>query len=94
MSSALAVSAELLADFEAALQPRLSGDLRMDAMSRALYATDASLYQITPVGVLIPKHPDDVQAAMEAAARYGVPVLPRGGGSSLAGQAVGAALVI
>ncbi len=94
MSSALAVSAELLADFEAALRPRLSGDLRMDAVSRALYATDASLYQISPVGVLIPKHPDDVQAAMEAAARYGVPVLPRGGGSSLAGQAVGAALVI
>ncbi|MFQ5568131.1 MAG: FAD-binding and (Fe-S)-binding domain-containing protein [Rhodothermales bacterium] len=87
-------SAELLDDFAAGLRPRLVGDLRIDALTRVVYATDASLYQIQPLGVLIPKHVDDVQAALEGAARYQIPVLPRGGGSSLAGQTVGAALVI
>ncbi|MDX1531037.1 MAG: FAD-binding oxidoreductase, partial [Rhodothermales bacterium] len=85
---------EHLADFAAALRPRLAGDLRLDPMSRALYATDASMYQIEPVGVLLPRHTDDVRAAVEAAAEFGLPVLPRGAGSSLAGSAVGAALVI
>ncbi len=87
-------SADVLEDFAASLRPRLTGELRLDAMTRALYATDASVCQIQPVGVLLPKHVDDVQAAMEAAARYQIPVLPRGGGSSLAGQTVGEALVI
>lgn len=87
-------SSERLEDFVDALQPRLTGDLRVDAMTRALYATDASLYQIQPIGVLIPQHVDDVQAALEAAKQFAIPVLPRGGGSSLAGQTVGAALVI
>ncbi len=81
-------------ELEASLRPRLAGDLRMDAMTRALYATDASICQIQPLGVLIPKHVDDVQAAVEEAAHHRVPVLPRGGGSSLSGQTVGAALVI
>ncbi|MEL6617055.1 MAG: FAD-dependent oxidoreductase, partial [Bacteroidota bacterium] len=83
-----------LQEFAAALRPRLTGDLRLDALSKALYATDASLYRERPLGVLIPRHTDDVQAAIEEAARFGVPVLPRGSGSSLAGSAVGAALVI
>lgn len=83
-----------LADFAAALRPRLAGELRLDPMTRALYATDASMYQIEPVGVLVPRHVEDVHAAVEEAARFGLPVLARGGGSSLAGSAVGAALVI
>ncbi|MBI1299509.1 FAD-binding protein [bacterium] len=78
----------------AALEAVIEGEVRFDGYSRMLYSTDASLYQIQPVGVVIPKHSDDVQAAIEVSARFGVPVLPRGGGSSLAGQAVGAALVI
>lgn len=85
---------EQLNDFAAALRPRLAGTLRTDAVSRALYATDASLYQMQPLGVLVPRHADDVQAALEVAHAHGVPVLPRGGGSSLAGQAVNAALVV
>ena len=89
-----APEAERLDDFAAALRPRLAGDLRLDRMARGLYATDASMYQIEPLGVLLPSHTDDVQAAVEEAARFGLPVLPRGGGSSLAGSAVGAALVI
>ena len=88
-------ASEKLGDFFAALRPRLAGGrLRTDAMTRALYATDASLYQVEPVGVLVPRHVDEVQAAVEAARRFGVPVLPRGSGTSLAGQTVGAALVI
>ncbi|HEX9951981.1 MAG TPA: FAD-linked oxidase C-terminal domain-containing protein [Rubricoccaceae bacterium] len=89
-----APDAERLADFAAALQPRIAGQLRLDALHRALYATDASLYREPPLGVLIPRHTDCVQAAMEEAARFGVPILPRGSGSSLAGSAVGAGLVI
>jgi len=83
-----------LAGFFAALRPRIAGDLRDDLFSRTLYSTDASLYQVMPHGVLIPKHADDIQAAVELAATYKIPLLPRGGGSSLAGQAVNTALVI
>ncbi|WP_412060682.1 FAD-binding and (Fe-S)-binding domain-containing protein [Rubrivirga sp. IMCC45206] len=80
--------------FAAAVRPRLAGDLRLDALSKALYATDASLYREPPLGVLIPKHADDVQAALEAAAQYGVPLAARGSGSSLAGSAVSGGLVV
>ena len=83
-----------LDEFAAALRPRIAGDLRLDALSRALYATDASLYREPPLGVLVPRHADDVQAAIEEGARYGVPVVARGSGSSLAGSAVSAGLVV
>jgi FAD/FMN-containing dehydrogenase/Fe-S oxidoreductase len=81
-------------DLVAALEKVIEGEVRFDGYTRMLYSTDASLYQIQPVGVVIPRRVEDIQAAIEIAARFGVPVLPRGGGSSLAGQAVGAALVI
>lgn len=83
-----------LDDFAAALRPRLAGDLRLDDLHRALYATDASLYREPPLGVLVPRHADDVQAALEEARRFGVPVVARGSGSSLAGSAVSAGLVV
>lgn len=79
---------------QAELEARVQGEVRFDRVSRMLYATDASNYQIDPVGVVIPRSQDDVIGAMSLAASHGVPILPRGGGSSLAGQAVGAALVI
>ncbi len=88
------LSTERLEEFAARLRPRLRGSLCMDPMTRALYATDASIYRMEPVGVLLPAHADDVQAALELAQEFGIPVLPRGGGSSLAGQAVNEALVI
>jgi FAD/FMN-containing dehydrogenase/Fe-S oxidoreductase len=81
-------------DLVAELRRRVQGEVRFDRYSRMLYSTDASLYQIMPVGVVIPRHVDDVQATLEIAARHHIPVLPRGSGSSLAGQAVGAAIVI
>jgi len=81
-------------DLREALAPRIDGTLHTDEMQRALYATDASMYAMTPVAVLIPETVADVQAAMDVASTQGVPVLPRGGGSSLAGQGVNHALVI
>jgi FAD/FMN-containing dehydrogenase/Fe-S oxidoreductase len=83
-----------LPDFFNDLQKRISGDLRTDQYSRVLYSTDASNYQVMPYGVLIPKTVEDIQAAMELAAHYKIPVLPRAAGSSLAGQAINEALVI
>ncbi len=65
-----------------------------DRMTRLLYSTDASIYQMMPVGVAFPRDADEAAAAVEIAGRHGVPILPRGGGSSLAGQAVGHALVL
>ena len=76
------------------LKRHVSGEVRFDKMSRLLYSTDASIYQMEPIGVVIPKTEEDVIAVVEAAARHGVPVLPRGGGTSLAGQTVGNAVVI
>jgi FAD/FMN-containing dehydrogenase/Fe-S oxidoreductase len=81
-------------DLDAALRSRVAGEVRFDGWSRSLYSTDASLYQIQPVGVVIPRHSDDLHAALEVAAVHNVPLLARGAGSSLAGQAVGAALVL
>jgi FAD/FMN-containing dehydrogenase/Fe-S oxidoreductase len=82
------------ARLERALREKVRGEVRFDAHSRLLYSTDASLYQFLPVGVVVPRDADDVVAAVTLAAEHGVPVLPRGGGTSLAGQTVGAALVM
>lgn len=83
-----------LPEFLNELRPRVAGELRTDAYSQVLYSTDASIYRVPPLGVLIPETFEDVQAAVEIAAKHHIPVLPRGAGSSLAGQAVNAALVI
>ena len=81
-------------DLEAELRREMEGEVRFDAYSKILYSTDASIYQIEPIGVVIPRHKGDVAAAVRVAARYGVPLLPRGGGTSLSGQTVGHALQI
>ncbi len=72
----------------------VAGELRTDYLNRLLYSTDASIFQVLPLGVLIPRTIEDVQAAVEIAGRHQVPILPRTSGSSLAGQAVNKALVI
>ena len=79
---------------EAELRGMVDGEVRFDRTSRMLYSTDASNYQIEPVGVLIPRHAGDVQAAVELAGKHGITILPRGGGSALAGQTVGHSLVV
>jgi len=65
-----------------------------DRMTRVLYSTDASNYRVMPLAVTFPRDADDVVAVHEVARKYGVPVLPRGGGSALAGQAVGEAVIM
>src|SRR5262245_30286599 len=81
-------------DLYYALKKRISGEVRFDRASRLLYSTDASIYEIEPIGVVIPRTHEDVFAAMEITRDFKVPVLPRGGGTSLAGQTVGEAVVI
>lgn len=78
----------------ARLRREIEGDVLFDAFSRGRYSTDASIYQIEPIGVVIPKSEADVVAAIQIAADEGVPVVPRGGGSSQNGQAIGRALVV
>jgi FAD/FMN-containing dehydrogenase/Fe-S oxidoreductase len=76
------------------LRAEIEGEVLFDAASRGRYSTDASFYQIEPVGVIVPKRMDDVAAALTIAREEGVAVLPRGGGTSQSGQTVGRALVI
>src|SRR5688500_1031457 len=81
-------------DFINEFRKRFTGDIRLDLASRILYSTDASIYQIEPKCVVIPKTQGDLHAAVELAAKYKIPVLPRGAGTSLAGQAIGHALIL
>jgi FAD/FMN-containing dehydrogenase/Fe-S oxidoreductase len=77
-------------DLKAAIQ----GEVRFDRISRALYSTDASVYQIEPLGVVVPRRADDVIHTVQIAARHRVTITPRGGGTSQAGQAIGAGVVL
>ncbi len=81
-------------DFIAELRKRFTGDIRLDLGARVLYSTDASIYRIEPLGAALPRTQDDLHYAIELAAKYKVPILPRGSGSSLAGQAIGEALIL
>ncbi|MUW15799.1 FAD-binding protein, partial [Halorubrum sp. CBA1125] len=76
------------------LRDRVDGEVQFDEYAQVLYATDGSIYQARPAGVVTPRSVDDVQAAMEVAADHGVPVIPRGAGSSLGGQTVGPGCVV
>ena len=76
------------------LRRETAGEVLFDAGDRGRYATDASIYQVEPVGVLVPRSIGDVQAAMAICREEGIPVLPRGGGTSQCGQTVNRALVI
>jgi FAD/FMN-containing dehydrogenase/Fe-S oxidoreductase len=78
----------------ARLRAALRGDVYFDAASRGRYATDASIYQIMPIGVVVPRDQDDLRVALELARSENLPVLARGAGTSQCGQTVGAALII
>ena len=77
-----------------ALRARVRGDVRFDNSSRALYATDGSNYRQVPIGVVLPRDADDVQAAVSVCRDFGAPLLCRGGGTSLAGQCCNVAVVL
>ena len=81
-------------DLARALQEKIAGEVRFDQASRLMYATDASIYEIEPIGVVIPRTPEDIFSTVEIAREFKVPLLPRGAGTSLAGQTVGHAVVI
>ncbi len=87
-------STQLPREFLYELHKQFSGDIRADSASRILYSTDASMYQIEPLGVVIPRNQEELHAAVELAAKYKIPILPRGAGTSLAGQAIGEALIL
>jgi len=84
----------LFKDLERSLRADIEGELYFDRFSRGRYATDASHYQVFPVGILVPRSLDDVRAAFEHCRSHGVSILSRGGGSSQCGQTVSEALVI
>src|SRR5712691_7930412 len=79
---------------ERRLKAELAGDVWFDRFTRGRYATDASHYQITPLGVVAPRSVEEAQRALALARGEGVSVTPRGGGTSQAGQTVNSSLVI
>ncbi len=87
--NAIEATQELIHDLRNVIQ-----HVAFDQMTRILYSTDASIYQMMPVGVVFPQDGDEISAAIEITKKHGVPVLPRGGGSSLCGNAIGHALIL
>ncbi|MFD2395924.1 FAD-binding oxidoreductase [Prauserella oleivorans] len=84
----------MTSELERRLTADVAGEVRFDDYTRHLFSRDASMYSITPLGVVFPRDEDDVAAAVAAAREHGVPVVPRGAGTSLAGQTVGPGLVL
>src|SRR6516162_6886598 len=76
------------------LRKHLQGEVRFDKTSRRLYSTDASIYQIEPLGVVIPRTLEDVHVTVQIAGEMRVPITARGGGTSLSGQSIGPGLVL
>jgi FAD/FMN-containing dehydrogenase len=89
-----AIAADAARGLEAELRWTVAGEVRFDAGSRALYATDGSNYRQVPIGVVVPRTLDDVEATMAAARKFAAPVLSRGGGTSLGGQCCNVAVVM
>src|SRR5947208_5901096 len=76
------------------LRRHLEGEVRFDATSRRLYSTDASIYQIVPLGVVIPKTVADLHTTVQVCAEMRIPITARGGGTSLSGQSIGPGVVV
>ena len=85
---------EVAVSLEEELRSAIEGEARFDVFTRKIYSTDASMYEIEPVGVVLPKTNEDVRKTLRIAKRHNAAILPRGGGTSLAGQTVGEALVL
>jgi FAD/FMN-containing dehydrogenase len=82
------------AGLQAELAKCVTGEVRFDRLSRAIYSTDASVYQIVPLGVVFPKSAADIETTVKACARFNVPLTARGGGTSQAGQSIGAGVIL
>jgi FAD/FMN-containing dehydrogenase/Fe-S oxidoreductase len=83
-----------VAALHAALATSVAGEVRFDRLARGLYSTDASVYQIVPLGVVLPKTEQDILATLNVCARFRVPLTARGGGTSQAGQCIGPGLIL
>jgi FAD/FMN-containing dehydrogenase/Fe-S oxidoreductase len=81
-------------ELEAELKRHVGGEVRFDRASRAMYSSDGSNYRQVPIGLVVPRNADDVIATVAACRKFGAPVLPRGGGTSLAGQCCNVAVVL
>ena len=88
------VSNEVAGHLAARLATETAGEVLFSGADRGRYATDASIYQVMPVGVFVPRSPADVRVALDICRDLNVPIVPRGGGTSQCGQTVGAGLVI
>lgn len=88
------MASSISTDLKFELEKNIEGEVRLDPASRILFSTDASIYQVEPLGVVFPRKKEDLTAILEICSKNQIPVLPRGSGSSLAGQTVGEALVI
>ena len=93
-SEYIAVPADAIRALRAELERDIEGEVRFDAADRALWSTDASNYRQVPYGVVLPKSREDIVETVELCAKYDIPVAPRGGGTSLAGQGCNAAVLI
>src|SRR5947207_12989936 len=76
------------------LRKHVQGEVRLDATARRLYSTDASIYQIEPLGVVIPRTVEDIHVTVQIATEMRVPITARGGGTSLSGQSIGPGIVL
>jgi FAD/FMN-containing dehydrogenase/Fe-S oxidoreductase len=90
----MSISTEKRLAIEHDLRESIQGDVLFDQISRVLYSTDASNFQIEPLGVVLPRHIDEINAIVEIAQSYAIPVIPRGSGSSMAGQTLGRGLIL
>ncbi|MCK5319454.1 MAG: FAD-binding oxidoreductase, partial [Anaerolineales bacterium] len=88
------MSEKTLNDLQRDLQERLAGEVQFDAFTRVLYSTDASNFQIEPLGVVLPRDRDEICAVVEIAREYGVSVIARGAGTSMAGQSLGYGIIL
>jgi FAD/FMN-containing dehydrogenase/Fe-S oxidoreductase len=85
---------ELNPEIIAEIKKSISGEIKTDKVTRILYSTDASIHQINPLGVVFPRDGDELRRVVDICHQFHVPLIPRGSGSSLAGQAIGAGLII
>ncbi len=90
----LSDSEQRLLQLRETLDPHFRGELYYDDFARNLYATDASIYRVKPLLVAVPKEPEDLEILVQSCLNQQIPITPRGGGTSLAGQAVGAGVVV
>src|SRR5258706_13773164 len=93
-SKNLSLQREQFKNLERELKTSIIGEVRFDDGARAMYSTDSSNYRMPPTGIVLPKSGNDILETIRIARKFGVPLLSRGGGTSLAGQCCNTAIVM